>query len=147
MIILLTQPQNLEFCSVQLCLLLDPFGQNLYGMYGGPGIQGLQVLCFMADFRGLFDSEILACKSSISSDLCAVYGIIGFVDVPIVYLSIYWWRTIHPRVISPDKVDLDPQNVVRRLDLLYDNFNPVHDSDPFPDPSGAYEGTCTFLAR
>ncbi|HSE39837.1 MAG TPA: cytochrome c biogenesis protein CcsA [Acidobacteriota bacterium] len=39
----------------------------------------------------------------------SVYGIIGFVDVPIVYLSIYWWRTIHPRVITPEKVDLDPR--------------------------------------
>jgi heme exporter protein C len=40
--------------------------------------------------------------------IASVYGIIGFVDVPIVYLSIYWWRTIHPRVISPEKVDLHP---------------------------------------
>jgi heme exporter protein C len=39
----------------------------------------------------------------------AVYGIIGFVDVPIVYMSIYWWRTIHPRVITPARVDLDPR--------------------------------------
>jgi heme exporter protein C len=39
----------------------------------------------------------------------SVYGIIGFIDVPIVYLSIYWWRTIHPRVISPAKVDLHPK--------------------------------------
>lgn len=28
--------------------------------------------------------------------LAAIYGIIGFVDVPIVYLSAVWWRTIHP---------------------------------------------------
>jgi heme exporter protein C len=39
----------------------------------------------------------------------SVYGIVGFIDVPIVYLSIYWWRTIHPRVITPEKVDLDPR--------------------------------------
>lgn len=26
----------------------------------------------------------------------AVFGIIGFIDVPIVYLSIRWWRTLHP---------------------------------------------------
>ena len=28
--------------------------------------------------------------------LAAVFGIIGFVDVPIVYMSIRWWRTLHP---------------------------------------------------
>src|SRR5438128_12278363 len=26
----------------------------------------------------------------------AVVGIVAFVDVPIVYLSSYWWRTLHP---------------------------------------------------
>lgn len=32
----------------------------------------------------------------------AVLGIVGFVDVPIVYLSSYWWRTLHPQpVIGP----------------------------------------------
>lgn len=28
--------------------------------------------------------------------ISAVFGIIGFADVPIVYLSIRWWRTLHP---------------------------------------------------
>lgn len=37
----------------------------------------------------------------------AVVGIVGFVDVPIVYLSVYWWRTLHqppttPRSIAPE---------------------------------------------
>ena len=29
----------------------------------------------------------------------AVLGIAGFMDVPIVYLSIVWWRTVHPQVL------------------------------------------------
>jgi heme exporter protein C len=28
--------------------------------------------------------------------LAAVVGIIGFADVPIVYFSVQWWRTLHP---------------------------------------------------
>lgn len=32
--------------------------------------------------------------------LAAVYGIIGWIDVPIVFLSIWWWRTIHPRILT-----------------------------------------------
>ncbi len=33
----------------------------------------------------------------------AVVGIIGFVDVPIVYYSVQWWRSIHPvQVIGPE---------------------------------------------
>lgn len=38
----------------------------------------------------------------------AVLGIIGFIDVPIVFMSIRWWRSIHPVVISPTKMNLDP---------------------------------------
>lgn len=29
----------------------------------------------------------------------AVFGIIGFIDVPLVYMSIRWWRTLHPGVV------------------------------------------------
>lgn len=37
----------------------------------------------------------------------AIVGIVGFVDVPIVYLSVYWWRTLHqppssPRSLAPE---------------------------------------------
>jgi heme exporter protein C len=28
--------------------------------------------------------------------LASVVGIVGFVDVPIVYFSVQWWRTLHP---------------------------------------------------
>jgi heme exporter protein C len=28
--------------------------------------------------------------------LAAVVGIVGFIDVPIVYFSVQWWRTLHP---------------------------------------------------
>lgn len=40
---------------------------------------------------------------------CAVFGIIGFIDVPIVWMSIRWWRTIHPVVITPQGSNLDPR--------------------------------------
>jgi heme exporter protein C len=29
--------------------------------------------------------------------LAAVVGIVGFLDVPVVHFSVYWWRTLHPR--------------------------------------------------
>ena len=32
--------------------------------------------------------------------IAAVFGMVGFVDVPIVWFSIRWWRTIHPVVVS-----------------------------------------------
>lgn len=41
----------------------------------------------------------------------AVFGIIGFVDVPIVYFSIRWWRTLHPSAVlgGGKGSGLDPQ--------------------------------------
>jgi heme exporter protein C len=36
--------------------------------------------------------------------LCAAIGIIGFLDVPLVYLSVLWWRTIHQAPSSPETI-------------------------------------------
>ena len=41
----------------------------------------------------------------------ALLGIAGFIDVPILYLSIYWWRTVHPQpLVGPATSggELDP---------------------------------------
>ncbi|MGE5618233.1 MAG: cytochrome c biogenesis protein CcsA [Sphingomonadaceae bacterium] len=45
------------------------------------------------------------------ASLAAVVGIVGFVDVPIVFMSIRWWRTIHPVVITSTSLELDPRMV------------------------------------
>lgn len=37
----------------------------------------------------------------------SVYGIIAFIDVPIVWISIRWWRTIHPVVFYPRKMTIE----------------------------------------
>ena len=34
--------------------------------------------------------------------LSAIFGIIGFIDVPIVFMAIRWWRTIHPVVFDSE---------------------------------------------
>lgn len=53
--------------------------------------------------RPFTENEIKGAKAS------AVFGIIGFLDVPIVYMSIHWWRTIHPQaVIGGKEGGLDP---------------------------------------
>jgi heme exporter protein C len=43
--------------------------------------------------------------------LSAVVGIIGFLDVPLVYMSIRWWRTQHPAPVMAggDKSGLAPE--------------------------------------
>lgn len=40
--------------------------------------------------------------------MAAVLGIIGFLDVPIIYLSVTWWRTMHPNLLVGESGGLDP---------------------------------------
>lgn len=40
--------------------------------------------------------------------MAAVVGIIGFLDVPIIYLSVTWWRTMHPTLLVGESGGLDP---------------------------------------
>ena len=39
----------------------------------------------------------------------AVIGIAAFADVPLVFLSIRWWRSIHPAVITRSGMNLSPR--------------------------------------
>jgi len=39
----------------------------------------------------------------------AIFGIIGFIDVPIVWFSIRWWRTIHPVVVDASGFAMSPK--------------------------------------
>ncbi len=47
---------------------------------------------------------------------CAVFGIIGFLDVPIVYYSVKWWNSkLHPIVVGDEGGGLEP-------DMLFTMF-------------------------
>ncbi len=43
--------------------------------------------------------------------LAAVYGIVAFSNVPLVFFSIRWWRSLHPVVIATDGGGLTPPMV------------------------------------
>lgn len=51
-----------------------------------------------------------------ASRFAAVIGIVGFIDVPIVYLSVIWWRSAHPLVLGPGpESGLDPSMLLTLL--------------------------------
>lgn len=55
----------------------------------------------------------LLLRSSISDDtrrrvVASIFGIIGFLDVPIVHFSVTWWRSIHPNVITGGTINMAP---------------------------------------
>ena len=51
----------------------------------------------------------------------AVFGIIGFMDVPIVYMSVRWWRTLHPSPVigGGDGSGLAPKMVTTLMICLF----------------------------
>ena len=49
----------------------------------------------------------------------AVVGIVGFVDVPIVYYSVVWWRSIHPSPVVGPFAQSDALDGDMALILLY----------------------------
>jgi heme exporter protein C len=53
--------------------------------------------------RALIEEENRAAVSG------AVLGIIGFLDIPLIHMSVYWWRTLHqpPSILRPDKAPWD----------------------------------------
>jgi len=38
--------------------------------------------------------------------LSSIFGILGFIDVPVVFFSIRWWRSIHPVLIEPGSMNM-----------------------------------------
>ncbi len=52
------------------------------------------------------------------ASLSAVVGIVGFIDVPVVFMSIRWWRTIHPVVLGTGGFDMAPPMVITLMVCL-----------------------------
>lgn len=44
--------------------------------------------------------------------LAAVYGVLGFVSVPINFMAIRWWRTVHPLIFQGGSANLSPAMLV-----------------------------------
>ncbi len=106
--------------GVAFCLIIlttgPIWGRPVWGAYWtwDPRLVTTLILLFIYTaylmLRNAIDEETKRGKFS------AVLGIIGFLDVPIVYLSVNLWsRTIHPDVIKPEGAALDP----RMLQTLY----------------------------
>ena len=49
----------------------------------------------------------------------AVIGIIGFLDVPIVYMASHWWRTLHPALVTGPLSDSDGLESSMRFTLYF----------------------------
>jgi heme exporter protein C len=64
-------------------------------------LTAILLLIFLACLmlRALMEDEHRAALCS------AVLGIVGFLDIPLIHMSVYWWRTLHqpPSILQPNK--------------------------------------------
>jgi heme exporter protein C len=56
-------------------------------------------------FVGYLMLRSLIEEESRAASAAAILGIIGFLDIPLIHMSVYWWRTLHqpPSILRPDK--------------------------------------------
>ena len=82
---------------------------NTWWAWGDPRLMTTMVLWLMYVAYLMLRSSLPEGEKKYKS--CAVFGIIGFLDVPIVWMSIRWWRTIHPVVLSSSGVELETEMI------------------------------------
>ncbi|MFQ5794114.1 MAG: cytochrome c biogenesis protein [Candidatus Bipolaricaulia bacterium] len=51
--------------------------------------------------------------------ITAAYGVISFINVPIVFMSIRWWRTLHPVLIDTNEIAMEPPMVVALIFSIF----------------------------
>ena len=78
-----------------------------------PRLTTTLVMCFV--YAGYLALRGLELPQQRKSTMCAVVGIVAFLDVPLVFVSARLWRSIHPAVFAPEGGGLEPE---MRLTIL-----------------------------
>jgi heme exporter protein C len=95
-----------------ITLITGPiWAKQVWGVYWTwePRLTTTLVLWFI--YVGYLLLRSIAGEGARRARLSAVYGIVGWVDVPIVFLAIWLWRTIHPRLLSSSGFAMDSRMV------------------------------------
>ena len=88
------------FCS--LVLITGPiWAKPVWGTYWQWDARLTSALVLWLTYVGYLFLRGLASDASRAGRMAAVVGIVGFVNVPIVHFSVYWWRTLHPSGPTP----------------------------------------------
>ena len=86
---------GLAFCTI--VLVTGPiWAKPVWGIWWTWDARLTTTLVLWLIFVGYVMVRVYVTEEMKRARLCAVVGIIGFLDVPIVYFSIRWWRTQHP---------------------------------------------------
>jgi heme exporter protein C len=94
------------FCS--LVLVTGPiWARPVWGTWWQWDARLTSTLVLWLTYIGYLFVRNLTVDEARAGRLAAVVGIVGFVDVPIVHFSVYWWRTLHPSGPVPSNLAAD----------------------------------------
>jgi len=86
---------GLVFTTVTLVMGME-WAKPIWGVYWTWDARLTSTLVLWIIYAGYLLVRRLASPGRQAARFAAVVGIFGFADVPVVYFSVSWWRTIHP---------------------------------------------------
>ena len=88
------------FCT--LVLITGPiWARPVWGTFWQWDARLTSSLVLWLSYVGYLFLRALAADPARAGRSAAVLGIVGFVNVPIVHFSVYWWQTLHPSGPTP----------------------------------------------
>ena len=76
------------------------WGKPIWGPWWAWDARLTSTLILLLIYSGYLLARSLADRSDVqAARFAAVFAIIGFVDIPIINMSVRWWRTLHPQPI------------------------------------------------
>jgi heme exporter protein C len=86
------------FCTLALATGMM-WGKPIWGTYWTWDARLTSTLILWFIYGGYLLLRAYARSDTDVARLAAIVGIIGFLDVPIIHLSVLWWRTLHPEPV------------------------------------------------
>ena len=88
------------FCT--LVLITGPiWARPVWGTWWQWDARLTSSLVLWLTYVGYLFLRSLTADRQAAGRLAAIVGIVGFINVPIVHFSVYWWRTLHPSGPTP----------------------------------------------
>lgn len=80
-----------------IVLLTGPlWGRRVWGVWWVWDARLTSTLVLWAMYAGYLVFRTLTPQGDRRARLCAVIGIVGAIDIPVIHFSVVWWRTLHP---------------------------------------------------
>lgn len=104
------------FCSLTL-FLGSLWGRPVWGTWWTWDPRLTTTVVLLLIYLGYLSVRRVADSPSRRAHWSAVIGVIGFLDVPIVHMSVVWWRSLHQEatVVRPGAPTMDPSMLATLL--------------------------------